>query len=118
MNQFEQVIYIGKNTGFFEKLNPVDLESSYFDQSFNDSNSDSFNFDSINSSVKLRDEKEEKKGELEVSTEEKLLDILKNEIQYFKSWEINTNILKNNKGRSSNTSSVKESKFTRNKKKD
>ncbi len=117
LNQFDQVICIGKNTGFFEKLNPADLETSSFDQSFDDSSSDSFNFDSINSSVKLRDEKEEKKGELEDLTEEELLDILKNEIQYFKSGEINTNILKNNKGRSSNTSSVKESKFTRNKKK-
>jgi CCR4-NOT transcription complex subunit 4 len=117
LNQFDQVICIGKNTGFFEKLNPADLETSSFDQSFDDSSSDSYNFDSINSSVKLRDEKEEKKGELEDLTEEELLDILKNEIQYFKKGEINTNILKNNKGRSTNTSSLKESKFTRNKKK-
>ena len=117
LNQFDQVICIGKNTGFFEKLNPADLETSSFDQSFDDSSSDSYNFDSINSSVKLRDEKEEKKGELEDLTEEELLDILKNEIQYFKNGEINTNILKNNKGRSTNTSSLKESKFTRNKKK-
>ena len=128
LNQFDQVICIGKNNGFFQKLNPSDLESSSFEHSFSDSSDDddSFNFDVINSSVRLRDEKEEKKGELEDLSEEQLLDILKNEIQYFKQNEINTNnntqintnVNKKLKGKTSNISSIKsESIFSRSKKK-
>ena len=130
LNQFDQVICIGKNNGFFEKLKPSDLDTSSFEHSFDDSSDDdddddnSINFDIINSSVRLRDEKEEKKGELEDLSEEQLLDILKNEIQYFKQNEINNNIKKNNdfnkklNGINSNNSSIKTvSKFLRNKKK-
>ncbi len=129
LNQFDQVICIGKNNGFFQKLKQTDLESSSFEHSFDSSDDDddddnSINFDIINSSVRLRDEKEEKKGELEDLSEEQLLDILKNEIQYFKQNEINNNIKKNNdfnkklNGINSNNSSIKTvSKFLRNKKK-
>jgi hypothetical protein len=122
------VICIGKNNGFFQKLKQTDLESSSFEHSFDssddDDDDDTFNFDIINSSVRLRDEQEEKKGELEDLSEEQLLDILKNEIQYFKKNEfnnntqINTNFNKNLKVRNSDTSSIKSaSKFSRAKKK-
>ena len=128
LNQFDQVICIGKNNGFFQKLKQTDLETSSFEHSFDssddDDDDDTFNFDIINSSVRLRDEQEEKKGELEDLSEEQLLDILKNEIQYFKKNEfnnntqINTNFNKNLKVRNSDTSSIKSaSKFSRAKKK-